>query len=373
MKLGILGTGQLAMMLAEAAIEEGLQVATWGVKTCEPLEHICETHYGQDFADSKALQAFIDSVDVLTFDTENTPIDALAKVNLGGKLLPSTQALTIFQDRNEEKAYLNSQGIATAVYYYISENKHLATAAETVGFPAILKTSQDGYDGKGQAVVKNLAELTQAWENLKHAPCVLEQMVNFIEEISIVCARDQKGHMAFFPVSVNTHQHGQLILSLVNGQHPLQALAQSIAKTVVEDLNYVGCLAVEFFVVGDTLLVNEVAPRVHNSGHWTLNASDASQFAMHVKAVCGKDINQPKVQTPAAMVNCISNMPEANEFTEHSFYNVYDYGKTARPMRKLGHINVSANGQSEQAFYQHVAKALIAINEPALAKNLPSL
>lgn len=367
MNVGILGAGQLSLLIAQANNDTNTTIVPFGVETCPELKNLASPVYVETFADKKALESFVSSVDVVTYETENIDINLIDSLNCHEKLVPKLEALNIFQNRLHEKNYLVKQQIGVANYKPVFKQEDLSVAASSVEFPAILKTNQDGYDGKGQVVVNNADELVKGWESLNHKQCVLEQMISFDQEISIVAARDCKKNVVFYPVSENFHKEGQLMLSLVTGGHPLQKQAESIAKTIIDNLDYIGCLAVEFFVKGNTLLVNEVAPRVHNSGHWTSDGSDVSQFLNHLKAVTNKSVLQPNIKYPSAMINFIGSIPDVTDVKDLVTYYVYDYGKAARPKRKLGHINIVGESLSNKDFFKMVVNMLERINQQSLA------
>lgn len=373
MKIGILGAGQLSLLMAQANTDSDIHIFPFGDETCANLKDYAHPVYTtQGLNDAKTLKDFIDSVDVVTYETENVPAELLTSLACDHKIAPSIQAVKVFQNRFHEKSYFVSKGIQTAQHMPIAKTEDLAAATSHVQFPAILKTNSEGYDGKGQVVVKHEAELAAAWDTLKNQDSLLEQMIHFEQEISIVAARDNANHIVYYPVSENFHQEGQLILSLVTDPHPLQHMAEEIAKKILIDLDYVGCIAVEFFVKDGELLVNEVAPRVHNSGHWTTDGANVSQFANHLQAVSGKSVTQPTLTGPVAMVNCIGNLPDAKAVTQVPCCTLYDYKKSPKPKRKLGHINIVGEESARSVFYRNVASALELIGENILAERVLS-
>ncbi|MCY4046131.1 MAG: 5-(carboxyamino)imidazole ribonucleotide synthase [Cellvibrionales bacterium] len=364
MKVGILGTGQLALMMAQANQGLGLEIIPFGGKGGKFLSSVCAPVEG-DLNDQTAVDAFIDSVDVVTYESENTPVDSLIKN--AEKIAPTLDALKLFQNRLLEKNFLVEQGLKTVNYQLLSTPEELDEAATTIGFPAILKTVTEGYDGRGQCLVKSLDELKAGFDELNQY-CIMEGFVDFDQEISIVAVRDKQKNIAFYPVAENFHRSGQLRLSIVDGEHPLQKKAEDAIRNLLEKLDYVGCMAMEFFVKGDQLLVNEMAPRVHNSGHWTMDGADQSQFYLHIKAVAGQAISTPVISQPVAMVNCIGDMPaDTAKYDRLDFVSVYDYGKEPRAERKVGHINVLGNDQSKAEFFNTLAAMLDEANETSLA------
>lgn len=372
MKVGILGAGQLSLLMAQANTDSNIHIFPFGDETCSNLANYAHPVYVKGLNDREALKAFIDSVDVLTYETENVPAELLSSLACDHKIAPSIPAVKIFQNRFHEKSYFVSQDIQTTPHMPVVKTEDLAAAPNHVKFPAILKTNSEGYDGKGQVVVKSEADLAIAWDTLNNQDSLLEQMIHFEQEISIVAARDHANHIVYYPVSENFHQDGQLILSLVTDPHPLQQMAEEVVKKILTDLDYVGCIAVEFFVKDDALLVNEVAPRVHNSGHWTTDGANISQFANHLQAVSGKDVVQPTLKGPVAMVNCIGNIPTVEASTQVPCCTLYDYKKSPKPKRKLGHMNILGNAADRPTFYRNVASALELIGERILAERVLS-
>jgi 5-(carboxyamino)imidazole ribonucleotide synthase len=231
----------------------------------------------------------------------------------------------------------------------------------------VLKTVRDGYDGRGQMVVKSLEDLNAGFQELS-TQCILEEFIDFETEVSIIAARDRQGSIACYPLTENFHRDGQLRLSIVAEKHPLQAVAEKAISALMNKLDYVGLMAIEFFVKGDQLIVNEVAPRVHNSGHWTIDGADSSQFLQHLKAVAGITVTTPAVTMPIAMINCIGELPDFKQFADNANISCLGYGKKPRPERKVGHINVSGANCSRADFYQQVQAILLVVGEEALAE-----
>lgn len=365
MKVGVLGTGQLALMMAQASQDLDLDFIPFGEKGGKQLADFCSPAYGS-MSDAEALAKFIDSVDVVTYESENTPLDNLSEASQAGKVAPTIEALKLFQHRLLEKDFFASQGLSTVTYRSISKEADIEGAAEAVSFPAVLKTVTEGYDGRGQCIVNNLDELRAGWKELA-ADCIMEAFISFDQEVSIVAVRDKHNNTVFYPLTENFHRKGQLRLSIVDTDHPLQQVAEQAAGSIMEQLNYVGCMTIEFFVQGDKLMVNEAAPRVHNSGHWTIDGADQSQFLLHVKAVAGEVISAPEVTKPVAMVNCIGEMPDVSAYQDKTYIKPFDYGKEPRSERKVGHINVLGDTLAKSNFYQTVASLLSDFGETSLA------
>ena len=341
-KVGVLGAGQLALMLAEAAKPLGLSLLCAGRPgdCAGQLAPIVDV----DLEDPAAVLAFHDSVDVLTLESEN--VDASVLEDLP-KLAPNARSVRLAQDRLYEKDFLRSQGIATAPYAVVSTLRDLHAALEWIGAPSILKTRRLGYDGRGQVRIMHIDEASSAWAHTGGAPCILEGMVNFDFEVSLIAARSTTGELAFYPLIHNEHSEGILRVSTapyINA--PLQALAEQHLTRLLTALDYVGILTVEFFATGTELIANEMAPRVHNSGHWTIEGADTSQFSQHLRAITGMPLG-PTTSRPTVMLNCIGSMPSEAETSQSPSLRRHDYGKTPRTGRKVGHLTFPANATTE--------------------------
>jgi 5-(carboxyamino)imidazole ribonucleotide synthase len=369
MKVGVLGSGQLALMLAQASMDTNIEVVPIGHKILDKLDLYCVPIYG-DMNDPILLEKFLAQVDVVTYETENVSIDLLKIISKTTQVWPSLNVLEVFQDRLLEKQYFERLSIPVATYHDISQPDDIIKAAEHVGFPGILKTRRDGYDGKGQAIVNTSEELAAAWDKFEHIPCILEGFVSFSGEVSVISVRGTDGKSIFYPITENIHCDGILRLSTKIGESDLQTVAESYAQKIMEDRDYVGCMAIEFFVVDGALVANEVAPRVHNSGHWTIGGTDASQFANHLNAITGKPLVSPTALSAVAMINFISELPNPLELNIGTQSLFHDYGKENRPLRKVGHLTLLGDGMSTNEFYQLIVKALTVSGETALASKI---
>ena len=335
-RVGVLGAGQLAQMLAEAGERLGVEVICAG-RPGDCAERVALV-VPVDLDDAAMVKAFAERVDVVTIESEN--IDA--EVLRGVKLFPNAKAVAIAQDRLVEKTFLQTCGIAVAPFAAVNSADDLQAAMARTGLPGILKTRRMGYDGKGQARIHRAEGSVAAWEAVGEVPSILEGMVEFNTEVSLLAARDGAGKIVFWPLIENRHRDGILRRSdapYVNAK--LQALAESYLRKIMEELEYVGVLAVEFFVQGDRLIANEMAPRVHNSGHWTIEGSVTSQFENHLRAIVGMELG-PTNSKPMVMLNCIGWMPPESETTKFAGLYRHDYGKSARPGRKVGHLTFPA-------------------------------
>jgi len=345
--LGILGGGQLARMLALAA-------APLGVNTLV-VDSAADACAGQvaplvraDWTDYAALEEFARQVDVVTFDFENVPAETAQWLAERVAVFPNPRALAVAQDRLAEKTLFRECGLATPGFMAVDTRADLDRALAAVGAPAILKTRRLGYDGKGQFRLKSLADADAAWTALgaqaaKHG-LILEAFVPFQRELSVLAVRGRDGDFRTWPLTRNWHVDGVLSLSLAPAQDiaALQPRATALARTLAERLDYVGVFALELFVKDGELLGNEMAPRVHNSGHWTIEGAHTSQFENHVRAVLGLPLGDTNARGLSAMFNWIGELPDAAPVLRTVDAHWHDYGKQARPGRKVGHATVCA-------------------------------
>lgn len=370
MKVGILGGGQLAQMLAQAGIPLGMEF----MFLC-PNPDACAAPLGRhlqaDFDDAAALERLRGWADVVTFEFENVPASVVGALAGHTQMYPPAGALAMAQDRLREKQTFGALGIPTPAYAPVDSLAQLESAAAELGLPAVLKTRTQGYDGKGQAVLRTPADLTTAWELLGGVPLLLEAFIPFSRELSIVAVRSARGETRCYCLSENHHREGILRLSLSRCGDPAQAQAEHYAQQLLQQLDYVGTLALELFQTDNGLLANEVAPRVHNSGHWTIEGARCSQFENHLRAICGLPLGDTSLLKPAAMVNLIGQLPSLDAIKSVPGAIAHIYGKAERPARKLGHVTLTAQGQSFDAvFYQRLAALLDLTGEPHLAKDM---
>jgi 5-(carboxyamino)imidazole ribonucleotide synthase len=345
-RIGILGAGQLALMLAEASKTLGVDVICAGQPE-DCAEQAAEV-LPVDLDDAAAVAEFAAGVDLVTIESENIHATVLHGVNL----YPNARAVGIAQDRLLEKRFFHECGIGTAPFAPVDSLEDLRQALGKTGLPAILKTRRMGYDGKGQVRLRNAEDTADAWAELGGVPCILEGMVNFEAEVSLIAVRGRAGQIVFYPLIENRHREGILrtsIVPFVNRQ--LQHQAEEYLTALLERLEYVGVLAVEFFVVDGTLLANEMAPRVHNSGHWTIEGSATSQFENHLRAIVGMDLGATN-SSPTVMLNCIGSMPSEKETAAFPEISRHDYGKDPRPGRKVGHLTFPASAHAAIAEWQ---------------------
>ncbi len=355
MKLGILGGGQLARMLALAAHPLGIEVVF-----VDPQPDACAAPVARqiqaNYADPAALAQLADQVDRVTFEFENVAAESARYLAEHLPVFPSYQALEQGQDRWSERSLFRRLGIPQPEFLPVDSLADLQAAVTAIGFPAMLKTRCQGYDGKGQALIREASEVARAWKSVGEQPSLLEALVAFSREISVFGARDAQGRLAIYPLSENSHDHGILHLAISQPQDPFQAQAAAYLTKLMEHLDYIGVMALELFQEGDCLLANEFAPRVHNSAHWTLEGAETSQFENHVRAVCGLPLGGTEALGHAAMVNCIGQMPDVRDVLALSGAHLHHYGKQERPGRKLGHIGLRC--PSKAALLASIEKAL---------------
>lgn len=339
MIVGIVGGGQLARMLGLAGYPLGLRF-----NFLDPNPDACAGHLGghitAEYSDHAAVHRLADASHVVTFEFENVPAQTMAGLAERVPTYPSADALAVAQDRLREKTLFRERGIPTPEFAPVDSAQALESALGNVGLPAILKTRTLGYDGKGQVVLRDRTEAAAAWARLGGVPCILEKMVPFQRELSIIAVRGRDGEIAFYPVTENEHRGGILHLSRCRSRDPMQAQAEEFARRLVESLQYVGVLALELFQVGERLLANEIAPRVHNSGHWTIEGAVTSQFENHLRAILGFPLGDTTARGEAAMINLVGQMPELDKLLAVEGAHVHVYGKESRPGRKLGHVTL---------------------------------
>lgn len=341
---GILGGGQLARMMALAGHSLGLSCRVWDPNDDAPASSVAQ-HICADWDDPNALNEFCDGLDVATIEFEAVPMSTAKSVASRLAMYPSPRALSATADRLGEKEFAKSLGIRTAPFARVENPGCIGLAFEKVGCPAIFKTRTQGYDGKGQFVVSTVNGAKWAWENSGRRVGILEGFVPFSRELSLVCVRAKNGNIAFYPIVENLHRGGILqktTAPATNVSEQMQSEAQSQAKKVLEALEYVGVLTLEYFDVDGDLVLNEIAPRVHNSGHWTIEASETSQFENHVRSITGLPLGSTSLRCPAVMRNLIGKVPNASLILNIDGAHLHLYGKEPREGRKLGHVTVTS-------------------------------
>lgn len=338
MKIGILGNGQLGQMLQDSVTD---------------LTDIEISLYDLRAHSEQALNAFLASVDRVGYETENIPAHIVTKLEpIAAKVYPSVEALKVFQNRLLEKRALRAAGIATADFYAVNSLADIHSAIETLGLPIVMKTTTEGYDGKGQFVLRTPEDAQVAWDSIGNRELIAEAFVNFKRETSVIASRDVQGNVVVWPMTENIHHEGILRYSL----YPIQGLsadktaqAERYIKQLADSLDYVGTITLELFETEEGFIANEVAPRVHNSGHWSIEGAQFSQFRNHILAISGRPLGSTEAKYAAvAMINAISSEEPANKAAvlENAFY--HSYNKEARPNRKLGHCTIVANSIAER-------------------------
>ncbi len=344
--LGILGGGQLGRMIAMAAAQLGLRTHVYAPDENSPAFDVAAEYTIAPYEDETALVRFAKAVDVVTYEFENVPSETAATLSAHTLLAPNAQALAVSQDRFLEKSFIAGLGIPVAPFAAFSTVAELEEALGRIGRPAVLKTRRFGYDGKGQVMIRPETDPAEAWNEVGQAPSILEGFVPFEREVSVVAARTASGAFAAYDLCANEHRHHILDTTRVPADvsAATEAQAMAVARTIADALDYVGVLAVEMFLVteggGERLVVNEIAPRVHNSGHWTLGGAVTSQFEQHVRAVCGWPLGTAARLGRVEMKNLIGHDADAwEQLLAEPGAHLHLYGKAeARAGRKMGHV-----------------------------------
>jgi 5-(carboxyamino)imidazole ribonucleotide synthase len=341
--VGILGGGQLGRMLAVAASRLGLRTHVYAPDADPIAAQVANGVTTAPYEDAAALTEFSDAVDVVTYEFENVPAEALDQLESARKLLPRRNALTISQDRLVEKSFLTDAGLTTAPYANVETDSDVVDAAAGIGTPSIMKTRRLGYDGKGQVLLRGPDDAAPAWAELGKVPCIVEGFVDYRCEISVIAARSQGGEVVCFEPGENVHRDGILRTTRVPASisEKERAGALHVATTVLEGLDYVGVMGIELFVTPDGLVVNEIAPRVHNSGHWTQNGCVIDQFEQHIRSVAGWPLGDGRRHSDVEMTNLIGDdVLDVAALARDPGLALHVYGKAdMKPGRKMGHVN----------------------------------
>ena len=346
MRIGIIGAGQLGQMLGFAARDLGDE-CRFVDPGDDPPAAVCGEVVQRPFDDADALAELASGCDVITYEFENVPVSALRAIGKPVPIYPPPDALRHAQDRLDEKRLFDALDIPLPAYRRVDSRDDIEAAVDRLGLPVVVKTRRLGYDGKGQFLVRERAQVDAAWEALGGAALIAEQWVAFDYEVSCIGVRSVSGEIVLYPLSRNVHEGGILRTSRSPVDAPvLTALAEDYVRRLLEHLDYVGVLALELFVCGDRLLANEFAPRVHNSGHWSIEGSETSQFENHLRAITGRALGSTAGLGHAGMVNLIGEIPAAVRRLDIG--TLHDYGKSPRPGRKLGHITVTAETPAER-------------------------
>ena len=347
MRVGVIGGGQLARMMALAGYPLGIDF-----DLLEPTPDACGAalvrHLAGDYDDDSKLAELARDCDVVTYEFENVPVAGLATISGQVPVFPPIDALATAQDRLKEKQLFTQLDIPTPVYVPVDSRIELQAALKQCGRPAVVKTRQFGYDGKGQYVVRAETDIDAAWHALEGQSLIVEQFVAFQRELSIIAVRGKSGEVAYYPLTENTHREGILRVSVPRPNHPMTGQARRYAGRLLEALDYVGVIALELFEKDGELLANEFAPRVHNSGHWTIEGAQTSQFENHLRAVVGLPLGSTAPNEFAAMVNFIGTTPDLTALLQIPGVHPHIYGKAPRPGRKVGHATIRLPAEEDR-------------------------
>ena len=339
--IGIIGGGQLAKMLASAAAELGFKINIYCPDGDCPAAQMANKMVLGNYDENEKLVAFAKNIDVLTYEFENIDTKALEELEKIVDIRPSVKALKISQDRYTEKSYLNSLEIKTTQFYKIDKVSDIEKHFIKIKNPILIKTRRLGYDGKGQVLIKTQDDINKHFLGNVLSPSIAEKVISFDKELSVIIVRDKQGNIKAFEPGENVHEHGILITTTLPASisEALKNNAIEIAKKIVSNLDYIGVMGVEFFLKGKELIVNEIAPRVHNSGHWTMDGSYSNQFQQHIRAIMGLPLLSTERHSEVIMFNLIGKI--TSDLVKNELAKVYIYGKKdSRPGRKMGHVNL---------------------------------
>lgn len=355
-KIGILGAGQLGRMLAMAGYPLGQQFGFYGMSQDEPAAHLGAFFQQADDVDSVA--ALTEFADVMTYESENTDIEQVRAIAKQIPVYPGEKSLFAAQHRGREKGLFDRLGIPCAPYQVVDSLESLMQAVETIGLPAVLKTTTEGYDGKGQFVIKDADQVSAAWEAVGGRELILEGFIEFTRELSIVAVRNPHNEHAYYPLVQNVHHEGILRYTIAPARQVSEAVqqqAEQYMQALLDELEHVGVLTLELFETAEGLVANEMAPRVHNSGHWTMEGAQTSQFENHVRAIVGLPLGNTAPRQPlAAMVNIIGETGPVQEVLKMPNASLHLYDKAERKGRKLGHINLVC--ETEAALFEDMKR-----------------
>lgn len=348
MRIGILGTGQLGRMMGVAAHRLGIEPVIWGPQD-GPACDVTRTSFIADYDDASARDRFVEQVSVVTYELEQLPLAVASELQEHRPVQPAVEALRKAQDRFFEKSLFRELGLPTPAFVDVPDTSVEKRLEQELKYPYLLKTRQGGYDGKGQWKVHCADDLHKALETMQ-VPCIAESWVNWKREVSVVAVASRDGDICFYDPVENEHVDGILRVSRAPAPNLSNAdveCLQDYVRKLIGELHYVGVVAVEFFETDEGWLLNEMAPRVHNSGHWTIEGAETSQFENHVRAVCGLPLGSTRRRGPSAMVNVIGDIPPTDQVLTVPGAALHLYGKTPRPGRKLGHITLIASDDAE--------------------------
>lgn len=349
MKIGVLGAGQLGRMLALSAYPLGHQMRFLALSEEDPSSLLGKTFIHNN--NPEMVSNFADSSDIVTYESENTDVTIVNEISKNTKVYPSDKSLYISQHRGREKALLDTLKIPCAPYQMVNSLDDLKSAIKNIGIPSILKTATDGYDGKGQFLIKSEAQIDEAWEKMSGVDSILEGFINFKRELSLIAVRGIDGSLEYYPLVENSHHEGILRQTLAPAQNisvSLQNKAEEYMSSLLKEIKHIGVLTIELFESDDGLLVNEIAPRVHNSGHWTIEGAQTSQFENHIRAITESPLGQTTMTSKfSAMINIIGVHGPIQKVLETKNAHLHLYNKAERTGRKLGHITLTSNSIDE--------------------------
>ena len=350
LRIGVLGGGQLGRMMALAGYPLNLSFAFFD-KAVDCPSAALGPRFGDDDYSDASLQAFIDSADVFTYEFENIPTRWVEAIAARKPVYPGVKSLAVSQNRLNEKQLFAALNIPSARFHEIRSEADLSAAVAALGLPLVVKTVTEGYDGKGQFLLREADQVSLCWSKLgTSAPLIAEEFIQFKRELSIIAVRGQNGDTLFYPLAENHHHGGILSHSLVPAPHldeNTQLTAERYISSILRELGHVGVLTLELFETRHGLMANETAPRVHNSGHWSIEGAHSSQFENHVRAVAGLPLGSTRAEKPSAMINIIGKHPSAHDVLSVTDAHLHLYGKSEREGRKLGHITVTADSYPE--------------------------
>ncbi|SHN90181.1 Phosphoribosylaminoimidazole carboxylase ATPase subunit [Bathymodiolus heckerae thiotrophic gill symbiont] len=349
MKIGVLGAGQLGRMMAISGYPLNHQFGFSGNSNDEPSALLGHMFALEDNADN--IESLVAFADVITYESENTDVEIVRKINKDIPVYPGEKSLFTTQHRGREKALFDQLNIPCAPYQIVNTLEELQQAVSKIGPPAILKTTTEGYDGKGQFLMRSEDQIKEAFDSMNGVESILEGFVNFKRELSLIAVRGIDNDHKYYPLVENTHHDGILRLTIAPAQNidpEVQKTAEHYMQTLLDEMDHVGVLTIELFETNDGLVVNEMAPRVHNSGHWSIEGADTSQFENHIRAITGMPLGDTSpTHTVSAMVNIIGKIGPTNIALNMANAHLHLYDKTERDNRKLGHINITANSLTE--------------------------
>ena len=354
MKIGVLGAGQLGRMLALSAYPLGHQMRFLALSEEDPSSLLGKTFIHNN--NPEVIKKFSEESDVVTYESENTDLKIVNEIASTTEVYPGEMSLRLTQHRGLEKNLLNKLSIPCAPFELVNNVSELTQAVTKIGFPAILKTTKDGYDGKGQFLLRSESQINEAWEAMSGAESILEGFVNFKRELSLIAVRGANGDLKYYPLVENSHHEGILRLTVAPAQEvsdSLQKKAENYMQALITEINHVGVLTLELFDSDDDLIVNEIAPRVHNSGHWTIEGAQTSQFENHIRAITNSPLGETSVKNRFnAMINIIGKLGPTKKALETSNAHLHLYDKKERENRKLGHITITSDS------YQDLQKSI---------------